>query len=76
MTRRLLIVAALVLGAVIAIACGGEAARDAKDCGDFEYQQDAQTWWERERSSSNPDPSGLDGNDDQYVCERLPERPR
>jgi hypothetical protein len=42
------------------------------DCGDFEFQEDAQAVYDQDPS----DPNGLDGNDnDGIACEDLPHRP-
>ncbi|MGY6656930.1 excalibur calcium-binding domain-containing protein [Amycolatopsis sp. TRM77291] len=40
------------------------------DCGDFQYQEDAQAELEKDRS----DPHGLDRNKDGVACEDLPKR--
>ncbi|SFI88511.1 excalibur calcium-binding domain-containing protein [Amycolatopsis sacchari] len=47
-------------------------AADTLNCGDFQYQEDAQAELEK-----NPaDPNNLDGNDDGVACESLPHRPK
>jgi hypothetical protein len=41
------------------------------DCEDFAYQEDAQLWYDRDRT----DPFGLDDDNDGIACEALPSRP-
>jgi hypothetical protein len=54
-------------GAGAALAAGA----DVHDCGDFEYQEDAQDVYDADPS----DPNRLDADDDGLACETLP-RPR
>ncbi len=44
---------------------------DPFDCEDFAYEQDAQLWYDRDRT----DPSELDPDNDGLACEALPSRP-
>jgi hypothetical protein len=44
---------------------------DPFDCETFAYQEDAQVWYDRDRT----DPSDLDGDNDGIACEALPLRP-
>lgn len=44
---------------------------DPFDCEDFAYEQDAQLWYDRDRT----DPSELDPDNDGEACEALPSRP-
>jgi hypothetical protein len=63
----LTLLAAVGPGAGAALAAGTD-----KDCGDFQYQEDAQAVYDEDTT----DPNGLDGNDDDgRACESLPHRP-
>lgn len=54
-------------GAGAALAAGA----DVHDCGDFDYQEDAQDVYDADTS----DPNRLDADDDGLACETLPHRP-
>jgi hypothetical protein len=54
-------------GAGAALAAG----EDIHDCGDFEYQEDAQDVYDADTS----DPNGLDDDGDDIACEARPHRP-
>lgn len=71
MSRNLTV--AVLLATVLA-SCDRTA--DTHNCDDFEYQQDAQVFYDREKTAAIEDPHHLDDNGDGYACERLPERPR
>ncbi len=70
--RRLLYLFALSAMTVLMLAPAAFA-QDPFDCGDFQFQEDAQAEFNRDPS----DPSGLDedaGPDDGIACENLPSR--
>lgn len=46
-------------------------AEDLLNCDDFDYQEQAQQEYDRDRS----DPNQLDGDDDGIACEELPSMP-
>ena len=82
MVLRMLVVALVFVGAFNHLASSKELAPpitlaqaqadafDPFDCGDFAYQEDAQLWYDRDRT----DPSDLDPDNDGLACEALPSR--
>lgn len=68
---RLRVLCVLTVGVV---AIGSPAfAQDDQDCEDFEFQEDAQEFFEDEGGPES-DPHGLDADDDGVACESLPSR--
>ncbi len=72
MTRRRsgLTVAVMASGSIMFLAPPAQA-NHGLNCPDFEFQEDAQEFFDRDRS----DPEGLDRDNDGIACENLPSRP-
>ncbi len=72
MTRRRsgLTVAVMASGSIMFLTVPAQA-NHGLNCPDFEFQEDAQEFFDRDRS----DPEGLDRDNDRIACENLPNRP-
>ncbi len=73
-TRAAVSAAALSTALVVAMA-GTAIAMEDLDCGDFSYQEQAQSVLDADRSDPNRLDGGREGSADGVACESLPQRP-